>query len=81
MNLNTETQDAIKIKDELAYIQNHWHKSGEWLLTNNLNKVQLKTLDMALEQFKKGNVSKQVLLQHIDSLIDIKINDSKYGTS
>ena len=81
MKISKEIQEILDIKEELSFIQNHWNKTGEWLLTNNLNKVQLKTLDMALEQFKKGNVSKQVLLQHIDSLIDIKINDIKYGSS
>ncbi len=81
MNINKETQDTLEIKEQLAFIQNHWNKTGEWLLTNNLNKVQLKTLIIILEQFKKGFVSKEVMVQTIDSLIDVKINDSKYGSS
>ena len=48
---------------------------------NNLNKVQLQTLIMYLEQFKKGYVSKEVMIQAIDNLIDVKINDIKYGSS
>jgi len=81
MKISKEIQEILDIKQELSFIQNHWNKTGEWLLTDNLNKVQLQTLILTLDQFKKGYVSKEVMIQAIDNLIDVKINDSKYGSS
>jgi hypothetical protein len=81
MKISKEIQEILDIKEELSFIQNQWNKKGEWLLTDNLNKVQLQYLISTLEQFKKGYVTQEVMIQTIDNLIDVKINDIKYGSS
>ena len=81
MKISKEIQEILDIKEELSFIQNQWNKKGEWLLTDNLNKVQLQYLISTLEQFKKGYVTQEVMIQTIDNFIEVKINDIKYGSS